>query len=257
MAKKDETAKDEKDLEADDETAESMEDEEADADDSPEESEDEASNTDNEIDYDAELDKENKNKADPKIAEQAFKGRKKKRTADGSADETEDTDAEEVDEDEQPLTRGEAKRLLASTEKKNLVVTALQIAKTLATSEKEALLIVAKWENRTFPTNVPLSEQIEEMYAVVHRKKLIGERNEALRGLKNKGRVNSDASGDRKDPKGDGSAPKIAPDMKVAITQSKLVLNKTTNRYERKLPNGDLLIYDVKTKSIVHQPRVA
>lgn len=245
MAKKEEeTAEDKVEEEADVETDETEEVEESDADDTEEKSEEEATDTDNEIDFDAEIEKEKKGKPDPELAKKAFKKRSEKR----------EEESDEDSDDDKPMTRREMREMremLASNEKKTLVASALQIAKTLSTSDKEAQLIIAKWENRTFPSNLSLTEQVEEMYAVVHRKKLIGERNEAVRALKNKGKVNSDGSGSHRDSQEGGSAPKIAPDMKVVIAQSKLVYNTTSKRYERKLPNGDFLVYDVKSKQIV------
>jgi hypothetical protein len=238
---KSETAKDEAIEEADVETDQTDDVEESDAEDSEEKSKDEAKDTDNEIDYDAEIDKEKKGKPDPIKAKNAFKERTVKR----------EESEEEVDDDDKPMTRKEARELIASTEKKALVTSALQIARGLSTSEKEAQLLVAKWENRTFPSNSSLSEQIEEMYAVVHRKKIIGERNEALRSLKNRGNANNNTANGIKDPTKSTKAPTISADMKLVITQSKLVLNNKTNRYERKLPNGDFLVYDVATKSIL------
>lgn len=245
--KKSKTAEETTEEEADVETAETeTQDEEADVE-SEEKSEEETKNTDKDIDFDAELEKEQKNKPDLGKAKVAFKERKEKRK--------EDTDDESED-DEKPLTRKEMQAMLATAEKKTLVTTAFQIAKSFAASDKEAQLIVAKWENRTFPSNVPLSEQIEEMYAVVHRKKIIGERNEAMRGLKGKTASNKDGAEAARESKV-VVASKIAPDIMVVIKQSKLVQNPTTKRWERKLPGGKFLIYDQKSKTIVLQEKVS
>lgn len=200
--------------------------------------------TDNEIDYKAEAEKERKARIEAEqLIIQNKIGKKKKKEEENQDDDDGD------DDDDRPVTHREMREIVSQTEKKTLLSTAKTIALSIATSEAEADLIVAKWENRTFPPNLPLSDQIEEMYGAIHSKRIIGQKNEALRSLKNKDNVNNDGSGSHRDPPG-GTEPKIEADMKLVISQSKLVFNATSKRYERKLPNGDTIYYDPKSKSI-------
>lgn len=202
----------------------------------------EVSNIENEIDYDAEIEKERKGKPDPIKAREAFKGRKERRE-----EKQEDEGEEEVDEEDKPLTRREMQELLAHDRKERELDSALHIAQSLAGSEKEAQLIVAKWQNRTFPSHLTLREQLEESYAITHSKKLIGERNELMRALKNKGNVNTNAAGTHQDaPK--GKEPELASQDKQALAASGFIWNAVSRQYEKKLSNGDLLVRDSKTK---------
>lgn len=215
--------------ETDAETAEAEQ--EADAE-SEEESEDDAQHDDNKIDYEAEFEKERKGKPDPEKAKLAFKERQSKK---------------EDGEEEKPLTRAELDEILAQDRKDRVSDTALQLAKGMATSDKEAQLIHEKWKNRTFPPNLTLSEQMEEAYAITHRKKLIGERNEALRALKGKEGVNSDAASAHQDEP-QGGEPKLPAQDKQAILDAGFKFNNTSRRFEKKLKNGSILIRDPQTK---------
>lgn len=196
----------------------------------------EAKDIDNEADYDAELEKENKGKPDPEKAKEAFAKRKAER--------------EDGDEEGKPLTKKELEALLASDRKAREQDNALQLARSLAGSDKEAQVILAKWGNRTFPSHLTLREQIEESYAITHSKKIIGERNEALRALKGKNGVSNNSAGTHQDSKKKGE-PDIAGGDKAAILASGFAWNGTSRRFEKKLKNGDILVRDPKTKQTV------
>lgn len=200
------------------------------------------------IDYDKELEDEKKRgKPDPEIARKAFLDREKKRKG---------TEAEDDADDDKPLTRKDIAAIEARVERKALVGQALTIARGLtgrhANSEKEAQLIVARWGNRSFPQGTPLSEQLEETYVgLPHvRRRLIGERDEALRGLKGKDGTVRNAAGTHRKPS-DGVEPKIAPQDLAAISAAGYAFNSATRRYEKKLASGDLLVRDPKTKATI------
>ncbi len=202
--------------------------------------------TDTKIDYDAEIDAENKRgKPDLKIASEAFQDRKKKRT--GSDEAVEDDDAEVED---RPLTMKDVAMIEARTERKLLAGQALTFAKGLAENDKEAELVVARWNNRTFPQGITLSEQIEEIYTgLPHvRKRLIGERNEALRALKGKNGARKDAATTHR-PSPAGSAPQVTSAESHAFTAAGFSLNSQTRQWEKKLSNGDILIRDKSGKT--------
>lgn len=196
-----------------------------------------------ELDLDAEIEKERKaGKPDPEIAEKAFKDRKNKKQ--------EDTD----DDGDKPLTQKDLDAHDAKIRKEMQQERALEIAKEMAGSEKEAELIVAKWGNRTFPTNLSLKEQITEMYGAVYAKKLIGERNEALRGLKGKQGVKKDPAPSHHDGTQSGIEPKLPPSEMAVLKQSGFVWNVKTRRYEKKTANGRTLVRDPKTKQVTPLP---
>lgn len=228
-----EDKKDEKDSE--DDTSE----DESETDSEEEEDSDDSSSKTEELDLDAELEKERKaGEPDPTIADKAFKDREKKR---------ENSDDED---DDAPLTKKDLAAVEARIRKEQQNERALEIAKEMAGSDKEATLIVAKWANRTFPTSLTLREQISEAYVITHSKKLIGERNEAMRALKGKKGVNKNAANAHKDPARSGSEPKISPADASAIRASGFIWNTATRQYEKTLPNGRKLVRDSKTKQV-------
>lgn len=160
--------------------------------------------------------------------------------------------AGDADEDsKKPLTRADIAEINATATAAAMKVAnqaaALTIAKTLATSDKEAQLIVAKWANRNFPEGTPLQDQIEEMYAVTHRKRLIGERNEALRAAKNKLNVQTDSAATHRDETAAGE-PKMSDADKTAFKQAGFVWDAAKRLYKKPLGNGKTHLYrDPKT----------
>lgn len=185
-----------------------------------------------EIDYDAEMEKEKKGRPDPQKAKEAFEKRESRRE-----------DEPKFEEGDKPLTRKELDAILSQERKINFEIRAMQIARGLSTSDKEAMLIVEKWKNRTFPHTLSLDEQIEEAYAITHRKRLIGERNEALRALKSRPGVNSDAASSHRDEPVAGE-PKMSPQDRMALTAAGFAWNGKGRRWEKRLSNGNLLIRD-------------
>jgi len=237
-------SEDQKEEEKDEETAE-LEEEEEEKD--TEETEDEAGNSDSdadeeeesssehsdsERDFDAELEEEEKSSAP---AHDAFKKREKKREVDDD------------DEDSRPMTVGEFKKLSNQNQKTTLEAAALTLALTLADTEKEAKLIVAKWKNRAYPTNLSLADQIEEAYAVTHRKNLIGQANEAKRALRNKSKVNDNAAGSHRDSPHNPSEPKISDADKAGLKAAGFKWNPKTKLYEKLLRGGGKLVKDFKS----------
>lgn len=211
-----------------------------------EEEETENSEKNDDPDYDAEIDRETKlGKPDPEAAKKAFQERKNKR------EDGDDIDDEPEDDEDKPLTRRELADALAKDRKERQETEAFSLAKSLAGSDKEAQLILAKWKNRTFPSGLPLSEQIQEMYVVTHSKKLIGQKNEAFRALKNGRGVNRDGSGTHQDAPENPTAPKVSTADAQAFVAAGMTYNVQTRRYEKKLANGNILVRDPKTKKSV------
>jgi len=139
----------------------------------------------------------------------------------------------------------------ARAERRALATQALVLARSMSTSDKEAELVVAKWSNRSFPEGLSLSDQIEEAFAITHRKKLIGERNEAVRALKAKDVIGRNGAGSHRESVS-FQEPKIKPQDAAAIKAAGFAWNGTARRYEKKLSNGDTLVRDPKTGATQH-----
>lgn len=225
--------------ELEDEEGESDE-EESDTDEESEEDEDsDSSKTTKELDLDAELEIERKaGEPDKEIAQKKFKERQENREQKGG----------EEDDDKKPLTRADLAELEAKIRKDADKERAFEYAKEMTGSEKEAELVVAKWGNRSFPKTLTLRQQIEEAYAITHKNKLIGERNEALRALRGKNGVSKNAALTHRDAPNSGREPKMSAQDASAIKAAGFVFNTKTARYERKLPNGRMLIRDKSGK---------
>jgi hypothetical protein len=215
---------------------ESVEDDEVeDLEDDSEEEEGDEESTDNEIDVDEELEEEKKlGKPDSKKAHKRIKD---KEAEDDEGD-------EEEDEDDKPLSRKEARELLARNAREAQETRAYDLARKLTGSDKEAELVVMKWRNRTFPENLPLPLQIEEAYAITHRKRFISQRNEALRALKNRTGVKNDSTTTHRDGHSSPSKlkPKMSPQDLAAIEATGFKWVPKNGRFEKKLKNGNLLM---------------
>lgn len=188
-----------------------------------------------EIDYEKELEAEKKRgKPDPAKAQEAFKKRQdREEGADGDED--------------KPLTQKDIGRVTANVRRELQAEQAFTLARSMAASDTEANLIVAKWGNRIFPDGTSLQDQIEEAYAITHRKSLIGQRNEALRALKNKGTVKKDGSGAHRDAS-PGSAPKMSAADAEAYRQAGFVYDGAKRLFKKPLRGGKVFLYkDPKT----------
>lgn len=201
-------------------------------------------NKNEELDLDDEIKKEEGRKADPEKAKDAFKERKEKRAA-KEGDENEDDSSQEPD--EKPVTQKDLIAMEERAYKRMQRDSALGIAKSLAASDKEGQLIFLKWNNRAWPQNMPLQEQLEEAYAITHRKKFIGERNEALRVARNRANSNKDAAGTHRDAAAAGE-PKMSDGDRSAILAAGFVWDGTKRLYKKALGGGKSHIYrDPKT----------
>lgn len=216
------------------------------------ESEDEveAAPDENEIDLDAEIEAERKKGVpDKKKAAEAFNKRKAKNTDKPNEEEFVDEEDDEIeeDDDDKPMTRREAREFMETTRKAALETQAFSLAKQLASSDKEAELIVLKWQNRSFPPGTTLNEQIHEAFAVTHSKRLIKQREEAIRALNNKDHVNRNGAGNHQTPP-PGKEPKMRAVDAAAIKASGFTFNNISRRFEKKLPNGKIIFKDKNGK---------
>lgn len=236
-SKEDDESADDSEDESDEESEKEESDDDSDEE-SEEEDESEGSSKKKELDLDAELERERElGKPDPVKAIDAFKKRNEKRQEHSSED--------------KPLTKKDLDAFEAKIRKDAERERAFDYAKEMAGSEKEAELIVAKWGNRTFPKTLTLKEQIQEAYAITHSKKIIGERDEAIRALRGKTGIKTNSASTHHDaPSGPGGEPKLPKDEAQIMRQSGFVWNQKERRHEKKLPNGTILVRDPKTKQV-------
>lgn len=206
-------------------------------------SNDNAQNSENTNYYEAELkrEREAREKAEQALAAKRFKNSEKRRSE----------EKDEQDDEEKPLTAAQLEVILArereSNQKEIQAARIQDIAKRLGKSEQEVNLIVEIHKNRDFPRHLTLEEQLEEAYVIANKKKLIGERNEALRALRGKDQVNSSGTSMHQDsPEVD--PPKISSAEASAYKAAGMLWNGKTRRFEKKLNGGKLLIKDPKTK---------
>lgn len=194
----------------------------------PVEGEEEATPTPKEeaVDYEAIEKEENEKKPDPEKAREAFKARQEKR------------EVEVEEEGEQPLTESRMKQILAENNSQTQKIltqnSAKEIARKMSSSEAEAKAIFARWSNRMFPDDMPIGEQIEEMYISVNRKRIISERDEAFRALKGKEGTSKDSASTHKDPP-KGSEPKLSPADAQGYKLAGLIWDGKMRLYKKQL----------------------
>lgn len=192
--------------------------------------------------YDDDLQRERKAReaAEKAAADAAFRAREGRRD----------------DDDDKPLTRAEYQALLAEerqiTQREIHRVRIDEKVRALAGSNEEANLMIEVSKNRTFPSHYSAEEIAEEVYAIANRKRLIGERNEALRALAGRDGVDRNAAGTHHDaPK--GGEPKLSDADKSVYASAGFSWNGNTRRYEKKLSGGRIIIKDPKTKRVYLQ----
>lgn len=166
------------------------------------------------IDYKVELEKEKlaRKKAEEALAANAFKDRKSKR-------DEESEESEEEDEDK-PLTHREMSELLERQTQKTRKELQVEIIRDLATkmadTPEEADYIIEIHKNRTFPSHLSLSEQLEESYAIANRKKLKSQNSELKRALGGKENASKDGEAGHRDGMR-GSEPQLSAGDKIAL----------------------------------------
>jgi len=155
---------------------------------------------------------------------------------------------------EDSVTKADIEALLEKNRQDNLKVMEQakikELASTITNSPAEEKLVLAIHKERQFPSYMSLDDQIKESFVLANSDKLIGERDEAVRALKNKNNINTTAENDNPDqPKGPG--PKVAGDVVSILTQKGFKLNSVSQRYEKTIKGGTSFYYDLPTKKLV------
>ena len=165
-----------------------------------------------------------------------------------------DEEVEEEEEEEKPLTQAQLDEKLAEerdrTRKEILASEADRLASSQATSPEEKELVLAYFQTHRFPENMPISEQIENCIAMANRKKLIGERNEALRALKGKENTTVDGGSAHQEPLKKPQA-KLDEKESKAYKSVGMSWNNEKSWWEKKMPNGKTLIRDKEGTRLV------
>jgi hypothetical protein len=200
--------------------------------------EEKTSSSKEEIDYQAEITaEETRGKPDPLKAREAFKQRQLR------------DDPVIEDDDNRPLTAKEARELIASiaqeTQKVTLQTEAARIAESLATSPLEAQAILAKWKNRTFPEGMTLQDQLEEMHAVVNRKRLTAVTGELKRALRGKETASTDTASTHVDTPKPGAPKQSSLDQQA---YARAGFKFENGLWVKELPNKKKLFKNPKTK---------
>jgi len=155
------------------------------------------------------------------------------------------------DDEEKPLTASQLGAILAkereATKKELQMAEISKISSDLAENDTERELIVEIHKNRSFPAHLSLRDQLEECYVIANKKRLIGQRDEALRALKGKQGVSNDASVTHHDAPASGE-PSMASQDKGEMTRLGFKWNGNQNRYEKRLSDGKVLVHDYKAK---------
>lgn len=213
-----------------------------------------ASNHDNEPDYEAQLEAERARRvsAETALAEKRFKAAERRRKADDDDEEPEDDE-----DDDTPITKKDLPGILATTRQEAIrevqAERIQEIALDLAENDAHAKLIVEIHKNRTWPSSIPLKEQLEEAAAIANRKKLVSKNKELTRALGSKGTVSRDAAGSHRDP-APSTAPKMDSKDVASYKRAGFAFDATTKLWKKKLPTGKFLIKDPVSKRTYQAP---
>jgi hypothetical protein len=191
----------------------------------------EGENLENQPDYKADFEKavEARKKAERVLAEQAYKKRQQKKEVYTEPD----LDNED---DEKPITKKDLSELLLAerqqTEKllqKNRIEETL---KGLTTNPDEANLIREIHQSRVFPSHLSIEEQVQEAFVIANSKRILAQRNEALRALKSKSVVNNDVAGQYQENK-ERPEQRLKPDVEFVLKGQGFKYNPQARQWEK------------------------
>jgi len=189
-----------------------------------------------ETDYETLLEDEKKRgKPDPEKAKERFV---KKRAE-------EEEYEEEVDDEDKPLTRREAREFVAQQSHQILVESNAErineLSESVSDSPAQAAYIREIHKNRVFPAGMSLKEQIAEAHAIADYKRVQSKASEMAKTIKSQETASRDTATTHRDPQV-GLAPKLDADMKQSLNRAGYSFNNKTRQYEKTLPNGKMLV---------------
>ena len=156
-----------------------------------------------------------------------------------------ESEDDEVDDEDRPLTRREMEAMLAENAHRQTIESQgdrlVEISESLAESAQEAELIRQVHSNRVFPMGMSLSEQLMEARAIANVRRTEAQKSELARKVLSQNTVSRNTATTYRDPQ-KSLEPDLAPDLKLSMTRAGYVFNGTSRQYEKKLPNGKTLI---------------
>ena len=183
-----------------------------------------------------------------KIATDAFKFRKQKKS-----EETTEDESEEDESDDKPLTRAEVAKMLAEKEetlaKQFVVKEATTFASTLTNNPDEAQYAVALWQHITLPFDT-MEEQMEFIVGGLNAKRVLAQNSELKRALKSKDTANRNTATTTRDAQSMGQ-PKTDPQLASVLKSQGYTYNTNQKVYSKKLVNGKTMYNDGKGKTWV------
>lgn len=191
------------------------------------------------IDYKAELEKLQK-----KIAGDAFRFRKEKRSDDKPSDEDDESDAD------RPLTMKEMQKILDEREAKILRTSttkeALTFAKSLTVNEDEARYAASLWEHVTLPFD-SMEEQMRFIIGGMNAERFIAQNTELQRSLQSKTMARKNTATTTRDALSSG-APKIDAQIKQALERTGFKFEPAKKAWVKTLANGKKMFNDGRGK---------
>lgn len=155
--------------------------------------------------------------------------------------------SEQSDDEDKPLTANELEARLALEREENVKTLretqAAEIANRLGRTDTERELILTRWRNRPFAPGMSLEEQMEEVYVLTHKKKILGENSELRRALAGREAANKDASGTRRVGQKSGKEGDAPSDVKGSLQRRGFTYNETNRRYEKKIGRGRVMVW--------------
>ena len=209
------------------------EEESEDTEDSPEQT----SLTQEEIEAELVKEREARKKAEIALGDQrAFDKREKAR---------QEEEEGEVEEKEKPLTATDLKGILHQDRQETLKefkgAEIKQKAEDRASSDKEAELMVETHRNRTFPAHLSIDEQMDEVYAIVNRKRLLAQNEELKRKITSKETVKTTEEGDYRETP--ASTVKAPADVKQQLIQQGYTEDKVKGVFKKVIAGGTKTLY--------------
>jgi hypothetical protein len=201
------------------------------------ETEESENSTSTEEDLDALIDAEKKRGPDPEKAKERFK---KSRQEDMDEPEEEPyVESQMSREDIERLVAERTQQVLAQANEDRIV----DLSEKLADSPKEAELVREIHRNRVFPVGMSLQDQLVEAHAIATAKRIQAKNVELGRKLQSTSTASRNTATTQRDPQA-SPAPKIASDLAASMRAAGYTHNPQLKRYEKKLPNGKILVLD-------------
>lgn len=202
----------------------------------PEETPDSSSKTEDKEDLTPLIEEEKKRGPDPEKAKERII---KKRQQEDPQDD------DDLDEEDRPMTRAEVQELLnRNTHDTILASQKTEIQNTsedIAETPEEAELIRTIHANRVYPVGMSIREQMQEAQAVATIQRERAKNGELARKIQSQNNVSRNTATSHRDPQAP-LEPDLAPDLKDSMKRSGYTYNSSNKRYEKKLPNGKILL---------------